>query len=104
MRLAFAFLALVACQATVVRAEDWPGWRGPRGDGTSKEANLPVRWSATENVKWKTLIPGTGHSSPVVHGDRIFLTFCRETQLERVLLCLDRSDGRSLWDRVVLTA
>jgi outer membrane protein assembly factor BamB len=95
---------LVLISSFTAHAEDWPGWRGPRGDGTSRENGLPLRWSATDNIKWKTPIPGTGHSSPIVWGDRIFLTACREEQQERVLLCLDRHDGRILWDRVVLTA
>ena len=43
--------------------EDWPVWRGPRGDGTSREQDLPLKWSATENIHWKTRIPGVGHSS-----------------------------------------
>jgi outer membrane protein assembly factor BamB len=85
-------------------AEDWPGWRGPRGDGTSTETGLPVRWSATENVRWKVPVPGLGHSSPVVWGDRLFLTSCREETRERRLLCYDRRDGKLLWERVVLTA
>src|SRR5436309_5000558 len=85
-------------------AEDWPGWRGPRGDGTSRETGLPVRWSGTDNIKWKSPIPGSGYSSPIVWGDRIFLTTCREAQHERVPLCLDGRDGHILWDRVVLTA
>jgi hypothetical protein len=85
-------------------AEDWPAWRGPRGDGTSTETNIPTRWSATENVAWKTPIPGKGHASPVVHGDRIFLTTCIEKEGKRVLFCLDRKIGKPLWERVVLTA
>jgi outer membrane protein assembly factor BamB len=90
--------------ATSSRAEEWPGWRGPRGDGTSHETHVPLRWSATDNVKWKAPIPGVGHSSPVVWGDRVFLTTCREKEQQRLLLCLDRRDGRALWERVVLTA
>jgi outer membrane protein assembly factor BamB len=86
------------------RAEEWPGWRGPRGDGTSTETNLPLRWSATENVRWKAEVPGTGHSSPVVWGDRVFLTTCREREKQRALLCYDRRDGKLLWERVVVTA
>lgn len=85
-------------------AEEWPGWRGPRGDGTSTETGIPVRWSATENVLWKVPVPGKGHSSPVVWGDRVFLTTCVEEKRERKLLCLDRADGRTLWERTVLTA
>lgn len=94
----FALLAMPALAA------DWPGWRGPRGDGTSDETGIPVRWSKTENVAWKTPIPGRGYSSPIISGDRVFLTTCREKELQRVLLCLDRRDGRILWERVVLTA
>src|SRR5262245_29240215 len=84
--------------------EDWPGWRGPRGDGTSREKDLPLKWSATENIDWKTRIPGVGHSSPVVHGDRVFLNTCLLKEQERVLLCLDRRSGEILWKRVVLTS
>jgi outer membrane protein assembly factor BamB len=85
-------------------AEEWPGWRGPRGDGTSQETGIPTRWSRTENVAWKVDVPGKGHSSPVVWGDRIFLTTCLEKEEQRVLLCLDRRDGKLLWQKVVLTA
>src|SRR5262249_15275872 len=92
------FLAIPA------RAGDWPSWRGPRGDGTSDEADVPLRWSPTENVCWKTPIPGRGYSSPAVSGDRVFLTTCLEKQQQRVLLCLDRRDSRVLWQRVVVTA
>src|SRR5262245_50179845 len=85
-------------------AEDWPGWRGPRGDGTSTETGLPVRWSANENVRWKVPVPGLGHSSPVIWGDRLFLTSCREKTNQRLLLCYDRRSGKLLWERVVLIA
>jgi len=62
--------------AAAVAAEDanWPQWRGPRRNGVSNETGLPLEWSATENVLWKTAIEGRGHSSPVVWGDRIFVT------------------------------
>jgi outer membrane protein assembly factor BamB len=96
-------LALLLLTAAA-RAEEWPGWRGPRGDGTSEETAIPVHWSATENVVWKAAIPGTGHSSPVVWGDRVFLTACIEKEQKRELLCLDRRSGKLLWERVVLTA
>jgi outer membrane protein assembly factor BamB len=102
-RLGIIAVAL-ALAAPAARAENWPGWRGPRGDGTSTETGLPLRWSATENVRWKAAVPGTGHSSPVVWGDRVFLTSCREAERQRLLLCYDRRDGSLLWERVVLTA
>ena len=60
-----AFLSLLC-------AENWPAWRGPRGDGTSHETNIPFHWSATANVAWKTELPGSGHASPVVWGNRLF--------------------------------
>jgi outer membrane protein assembly factor BamB len=85
-------------------SRDWPGWRGPRLDGTSAEADVPVRWSATENIAWKTPLPGIGHSSPAIVGDRIFVTTCLLKEQQRVLLCLDRRDGKILWQRVVLTS
>jgi len=53
---------------------NWPQWRGPGGMGISTEKNLPVEWSTTKNIKWKTPIAGRGHSSPVVWGNKIFLT------------------------------
>jgi outer membrane protein assembly factor BamB len=52
----------------------WPQWRGPQGQGISAEKELPTEWSATQNVAWKTAIPGLGHSSPIVWGSRVFLT------------------------------
>jgi hypothetical protein len=101
---ATALLCVVALLAGVSRAGEWPGWRGPRGDGTSTEPNLPIKWSATENIAWKTPIAGNGHSSPIVWGDRVFVTTCVEEEEQRLLLCLDRRDGKALWQRVVLTA
>ena len=53
---------------------NWPQWRGPEGAGVSAEKNLPEDWSETKNVRWKTPIPGKGHSSPIVWGKRVFLT------------------------------
>ncbi len=97
---ALAILALLATSP----AEDWPAWRGPRGDGTSRETGIPTRWSATENIAWKTPVPGIGHSSPIVMGDRVFVTTFIEDGGRRALLCLDRRTGKTLWERVVLTS
>lgn len=82
-------------------AEDWPGWRGPRGDGTSLERNVPTQWDAT-NAVWKTAVPGTGHASPVVWGDRVFTVTALPEQLERVLLCFERRTGKILWQQTVV--
>src|SRR5689334_2409946 len=71
-------------------AEDWPGWRGPRGDGSSAEKQVPVKWDATKGVgvAWSAEIPGEGHSSPIVLGKRIFVTAAMPETEERLLLCL----------------
>jgi len=71
-RLVLGFVAV----ASLAHAgnEEWSGWRGPRRDGTSTETGFPLKWSATEGVLWKVPIPGKGHSSPVVWGDRLFIT------------------------------
>ena len=57
-----------------VRAENWPQWRGPGGQGVSPERTLPVEWAPDRNIAWKTELPGTGVSSPIVWGDRLFVT------------------------------
>jgi outer membrane protein assembly factor BamB len=101
---ALVIAMLVLVDVSWAAGEEWPGWRGPRLDGTSAETSLPVRWSATQNIAWKVPIPGKGHSSPVVWGDRIFVTTCLEKQEERLLLCLSRLDGRLLWQREVIKA
>ena len=90
--------------------ENWPCWRGPRGDGTSLEARLPTVWSETENVAWKIPLPGIGHSSPIVWNDRIFVTACLVDQgsptkpTDRLLLCLEKAGGREIWRRTVATS
>jgi outer membrane protein assembly factor BamB len=98
---------LIACLLicpTIVSAADWPQWRGPRGDGVSEETSFPTRWSATENVAWKVPLKGKGHSSPVIHGDKIFLATADEGTGRRMLMCLSTKDGKTLWEREVLTA
>lgn len=100
-RLALAPLLLFA---TVAAAEDWPAWRGPRGDGTVHGGGYPLTWSATKNIKWKFPIGGSGHSSPVVSRGKVFFASCVEAEKQRVLHCLDRATGQELWRRVALTA
>jgi hypothetical protein len=68
------FLAAVALLSPAARADNWPAWRGADGMGRCKETDLPVKWSPTENVRWKVKLPGDGNSTPVVWGDRVFVT------------------------------
>jgi hypothetical protein len=77
---------------------NWPRWRGPEQNGHSAEADLPVKWTA-ENDLWKTPLPGIGQSSPIVWGDRIFLTSALEQGKERLVFCVDRKSGQILWQR-----
>src|SRR5262245_34200743 len=79
-----------------LRAENWPSWRGPGGDGISSETGLPTKWNEDMNVLWKVSLPGRGASTPVAWGDRIFLT-CAEGN-DQVLLCFDAA-GKELWKR-----
>ena len=101
---ALLVLAILMSAIRSVSAENWPGWRGPRGDGTSLEENVPVRWSGSESVAWKVDIPYLGHASPIVWGDRIFLVGADLDHEDRFLICLDRKDGQLLWGRKVVHA
>ena len=87
----FAFLTLV----TSTFAGNWPAWRGPAADGTTPETDLPLKFSATEGVKWKIELPERGNSTPIVWGQKIFLT--QNVGTKRTLMCLDRKDGKTLW-------
>ena len=94
--LAFTFII-----GFTLHAENWTMWRGASGNGICLEKNLPERWSTTENIAWKIALPDRGNSTPVIWGDRIFLTQPLEQGTRRMLLCLDRRDGRVLWQRGV---
>ena len=92
------------CLATPAAAENWSGWRGPRGDGTSLGKDLPTTWNGEtgENIAWKIEVPGVGHSSPTIWEDKIFLATCLPASEERVLLCLDRKSGKTIWQKTVV--
>jgi outer membrane protein assembly factor BamB len=93
-RLAAVVILAVAVTAP---AANWPGWRGPTGDGRSTETDLPIKWSATENVRWKAPLPDEGNSSPVVWKDRVFVTQATEKGKHRAVICFDRATGKQLW-------
>ncbi len=99
-KFAVVMTALLLCAATAF-ADNWPQFRGSNGQGISSESNLPVKWSATSNVRWKTGLPGAGHSSPVVWGNRIFLTAFNSSKKQLIVLCLDKDSGKILWERTV---
>ncbi len=87
--------------ASVAGAGDWPAFRGPRGDGTADENGLPTKWSAKENIAWRTPLPAPGNSSPIVWGDKVFVTGALDDGLRRTLMCFNRDDGKLLWQREV---
>jgi outer membrane protein assembly factor BamB len=85
-------------QASLLKAGNWPQWRGPAGNGISTEKNLPTEWSRTKNVAWRVDLPGSAGATPAIWGDRIFLTSVDGDAL--VLLCLS-TEGKPRWQQVV---
>jgi outer membrane protein assembly factor BamB len=96
----FYLLAILLNLAGAAHAENWPQWRGARIDGVSAEKNLPSEWNieSGKNIAWKLALPGQAGATPVVWGDRIFLTSAAGSDL--VLLCIDTS-GKELWRKTV---
>ena len=93
-------------------ADDWLRFRGSAGDGIAAAANIPTTWSDTENLQWKIPLPGPGSSSPIVVGDRLYVTCytgygtsgregSQERNLRRQLLCIDRGNGDIVWERAI---
>ncbi len=102
--LTFCSLLLALVPTPWSGAENWNAWRGPRGDGTSIETNVPTNWGADANIAWKIEVPGGGHASPILWDDQIFLVSCLNEEQQRILLCLDRHDGHQRWRRNVVAA
>jgi len=98
-KLLIATALVVSATFGVVRAENWPQWRGPTLNGVSAETNLPVRWSVTENIAWKLALPAWSGSTPIVWGDRIFLNVAEKGSL--YLWCVDRVKGVPLWKQLL---
>jgi len=128
-------LTAVCTSAPAVGAEDcWPTWRGPAANGTASKGNPPVTWSESENIKWKVAIPGQGHSSPIIWGNKIFLQTAIDTGQTKAaeaqpaqppatangrkslstpapktvhkfdLVCVDRPTGKILWEKTATEA
>lgn len=118
LRLPLAVLGVALC-AVASRADNWPAWRGPTGQGHSAEKNLPTKWNPKENVKWKVELADPGNSTPVVWGDKVFITQANKDRTPkkdpkekpdpkaskdgtvRSLICLSRADGKILWQKDV---
>ena len=100
----FAFLSVF------ISAKEWTKFRGPTGDGHVTVKSIPLKWSDTENVKWKVSVPGKGWSSPVISKGKIYLTSAvaegdnqdaADVHRELRVICYDSSDGKELWDTTV---
>jgi outer membrane protein assembly factor BamB len=92
-----AVLAIaVVCLASTARGREWTRFRGPNGQGISPEPTMPVKWTE-EDYNWTAPLPGVGHSSPVVWGNRVFITGGDRELSRTYILAFDVSDGRELW-------
>src|SRR4051812_4594165 len=81
---------------------DWPCWRGAQGTGVASPDQMPpLRWSKSENVLWKAVLPGRGHNSPIVVGDRVIVATADEDREVQSALCFDRASGDARWQTVV---
>src|SRR5437879_1714276 len=81
--------------------DDWPWWRGAARDNKSPDTRPPLRWSQTNNIAWKTPVPGRGHASPTIWGKRVFIATADESAQIQSLLCFDRKTGDPLWQTEV---
>ena len=98
----FILLFLIINAISFAQAQNWPGWRGPNGDGTSMETNLPTQWDSITNILWKSPVPGIGNSSPIVWKDKLFMASALIESQEKVLLCYNIRNGDLLWQKTVL--
>jgi outer membrane protein assembly factor BamB len=96
---AWRVAALLAALGAQAAAENWPAWRGPRGNGMSNEVNVPLLWSERRSVQWKVELPGTGASSPCVWEGSVFVTSQDGDKL--LLLRIDAATGQIVWSRQV---
>src|SRR3954447_558290 len=102
-RTMFCLVSLLLVPAA--RGTDWPTWRGPQGTGVAPaDTRLPATWSEKENVRWRTPLPDRGNSTPVVAGDRVFVTQATEVDHRRTVMCFDRATGKLLWQSGVTYA
>jgi outer membrane protein assembly factor BamB len=104
MRTAFRLLpALLICASPAFADAPgyWPQWRGPTGQGYANDDRVPLEWSATKNLLWKTKLPGAGHSTPIIWGDRAFLTCCNTNGSQRWIVCVNAKSGEIVWEKIV---
>src|SRR4029078_6418907 len=100
MRLILVFFAFLQAGLLSSPGADWPCWHGPDGLGVSKEKNLPEQWSKEQNIAWKVALSGKGASSPIITGNRVYVTSqTADTGLH--VIAIDRDKGELLWDKEI---
>ena len=118
-----AMIILLAASLSAANAENWPGWRGPGTLGISTAKGIPAQWDLAKNIKYKVEVPGLGHSSPIVWGNRIFITTAVNTdpaeadwqkgfpqvtrkmdasEISWKVLCYNRDTGKLLWEQTAI--
>ena len=96
--LIFSMFVFFGSVVLPLQADNWPFWRGdPFGSGVTRETELPRSWSKDENVHWRIELPDRGNSTPIIWGDRIFVTQAVDAEKWRGLICLDRESGKEIW-------
>jgi outer membrane protein assembly factor BamB len=94
-------ILILAAFTLTASAADWANWRGPNHNGSTEAAGLPVKFSKTENIAWKVAMPGPSAATPIILGDKVFVSSTDPKAKELLALCLDRRTGKELWRRVV---
>ncbi len=95
----YIFLVLVLSMLSLARADDWPQWRGPYFNGSTTEKNLPTDWSKTDNIAWKVDLAGSSAATPIISGDRVFLSAVDSEKDMLLAMCFDRISGKLLWQK-----
>ena len=97
---AMKMLLLLCFLPLALQAENWPSWRGDvSGSGISTETDLPLEWGKDKNVAWRVELPDHGNSTPIIWGDRVFVTQATDGGKQRGLMCFNRADGKLLWKK-----
>ena len=94
-------IVVIALVSSAPAWANWPTWRGPAGDGIATESNAPTNWSPQDQVRWKVDLPEPGNSTPIIWGQRVFLTQPMNAGKQRTIICFDRLSGEKLWQEGV---
>jgi outer membrane protein assembly factor BamB len=97
----FFLLLIIISASSIASAADWPNWRGPYYNGSTDEKNLPANWSRTENVAWSVDLPGPSAATPIISGDKIFLSSTNTENDSLLAMALDRKSGKILWQHQI---